>query len=776
MDGTLGFTLQGVNQQPERVQPEGHVREQINLQPDPNTGLTSRPPTLLQHVYSTIPADASINTVLLEGELYLVVTYDNAGTGVVRVFGYDGTEYSVTLGTGAANYIRGDVVAYATEGAVYLVNRDMVVQSVVPAFDGYYRFGYYYALGGEFSRTYSVTIRYSDGATATGSYTTPDGTNPGDAALASANNIAQQILVGLNATKKASTVLSRFEEVVDIQDNSFTFTVTASDGAGNTVLRGGYNQANTFADVPRYAKHGSVIRITGETGDNADDTWLRFFANGISVVGAGFGVQGQWKETVDPNNQLAFNVATMPYVLTLNVGAGTATLNQGAWEPRRCGDNDSNPAPSFVGKTISDIGEFQRRLWLIAGGSFITSRTNVPTDFWRETTADTLPTDPVDIQTAGEEESELLYAVQYDTNLIVFSKAGQFLIDGSASLVSSTANIIRTTKFEMSTRARPVVAGDTVMFPYKFRVFAGVNEMQPASEITSNTVDSLNKTTQKYIRGEIIGLSSAGNSKILLVRTDDDFKRLYVYNFLWNGTQKVQSAWHKWEFSEDVVHTYVAEGVVYIWFRTAEGTKLCVLQPDKPLDFGLPYSLCMDMVEEVTGPVVDFDRNDYTFISVDDLNEDYAPGRKVTPESVVPIIGGFRYTFGDYAPTDMVAGVVFETALFPNAPQAKNWQGNARPQDTVVVREYLVDYVDSGEVEAYMINVYRSLDEIFLVSNARFPTADSPLDGFGTTITSGTFKVPFGDDQFTSSLVLRTKTAQPVTYIEIRWKGQVYRD
>ena len=92
MEGTLGFTLQGVNQQPERVQSEGHVREQINLLPDPNTGLTSRPPTLLQHTFTTIPANAKISTVLLEGDLYLIVTYDNAGTGVIRVFGYDGNE------------------------------------------------------------------------------------------------------------------------------------------------------------------------------------------------------------------------------------------------------------------------------------------------------------------------------------------------------------------------------------------------------------------------------------------------------------------------------------------------------------------------------------------------------------------------------------------------------------------------------------------------------------------------------------------------------------
>lgn len=777
-DGSLGFPLQGVSQQPERVQPEGHVREQINLYPDPNSGLTSRPATVLQHVFSSLPANAHISTVLLNGELYLLATYNNAGTGTVRLFGYDGTEYAVTLASGTAPYFTGETIAYATDGRVYIVNREVKVESEVPAFTDNYKFGYAYSLGGMFSRTYKLTITYSDGATAFGEYTTPDGDVAGDAEKTAAAYIIDQIISNLQtkpAFKSATTLIDIEDEVAWIRDASFDFDLVASDGSNNEVLRAGMSEAKTFADVPRYAPHGAIIRVRGDTGTLDDEVWLRFVSDTTTIVGAGFGVSGAWRETVDPDNMLNLKRSTMPHVMTIDKIAGTAAVSVGAWEGRRAGTASTNPAPSFVGNTISDIGEFQRRLWFIAGGSFITSQTDKPLDFWRSTVATTLATDPVDIKTSGEEESSLLYGVQYDTNLIVFSKAGQFLVAGDVGLTSAIANIVRTTKFEMSTRARPVVAGDTVMFPYKFRVFAGVNEMQPSSEITSNSVDSLNKVTQKYIKGEIIGMSSAGNSKVLVVRTDDDLKRLYVYNFLWNGNQKVQSAWHKWEFPEEVIHTYVEEGVIYVWFRNTNGTKLCVLQPDKPLDFDLPYALCMDSVQEVTGPSVTLDRADYKFVCAT-ANSDYEVGRKVSPVSVVAAGPEWTYTFPDYAPTDLIAGVVFETELQPNAPIARDWRGNARAQDTIVVTKYKVDYRDSGEVSAYMINKFRDPDEIFLVSNATFPMEDSPIDGFGTTITSGTFVVPFGDDQFTASLVLRTNSPQPVTYIEIRWEGQVYKD
>jgi hypothetical protein len=249
---------------------------------------------------------------------------------------------------------------------------------------------------------------------------------------------------------------------------------------------------------------------------------------------------------------------------------------------------------------------------------------------------------------------------------------------------------------------------------------------------------------------------------------------VYVYNFLWNGNQKVQSAWHKWTFAEDLIHAYVEEGVVYLWFRNETSTSLCALRPDKPLDFDLPYAVCMDMVREVTGPTITLDRDDYTFVCIGE-NADYAAGRSVTPSSVVADGAAWDYTFPDYAPTDMIAGVVFATEVQPNAPIAKDWRGNTRAQDMIVVSEYIVDFEDSGEVEAYMKNVYRSPDDIFMVSNAQFPVEDSPVDGFGTTITSGSFSVPWGDDQFTSALVLRTRTPQPVTYVEIRWRGQVFR-
>lgn len=773
-DGTLGFMLQGVSQQPERVQPEGHVKLQRNLLPDPNRGLISRPGTTENAIFSAVPEGGSNTTVLLAGELYFIAT----SAGAISVYGYDGTEWTIADPDTLVGYFGNNCAAYATNGEIFVVNRDTVVATETPTFDGIYNWGYAYALGGLFSRTYTLRLRYSDGTTAIGTYTTPDGTGVGDADDATGTNIMAEIITSLQAHinyKAGNTTIQVSQGYASIRVTTFTFTLVADDGENNLTLRAGVSAANTFADVPKYAQHGAVIRIVGAVGTFADDVWLRFFSDTPgATVGSNFGLPGVWRETFDPDSRLGFDLDTMPHKLVPNYGTSTFTIAHGDWESRRVGNNDSNETPSFVGGTISDIGEFQSRLWFLSRGNFITSRTNERADFWRESAVNLLSSDPVDLSTAGEEESDLTWGVPYDKNLVIFSSGGQFFVDGETSFTPSNASIVRTTKFEMSKNAKPVVAGDTVMFPYKSRLFSGVNELRPSSELLSNRVDSLNKVTPRYIRGEIIGMSSAGNAKIMLVHTDavGYENALWVYNFLWDNESKVQSAWHEWYMPEDVAHVYVSEGVVYLWTRAPFGLRLSELRPDIPED-DVGFHACMDFKQMVESDDVLLTRNDYKFVAASDEG-DYEIGRVVTPASVVAEGDDFRYTFSEGAPVDLLAGVVFSTELIPNKPIAKDWRGNKKIGARIVLHKYVVDYTDSGEILAYMDNIYRSNDRIFVLGSGVFPLDDSPEDTFGTTISTGSFDVPWGEDASLASIVLVSNSVQPVTYVEIRWYGQVY--
>ena len=204
-----------------------------------------------------------------------------------------------------------------------------------------------------------------------------------------------------------------------------------------------------------------------------------------------------------------------------------------------------------------------------------------------------------------------------------------------------------------------------------------------------------------------------------------------------------------WEFAEDVLHVHVSEGVVYLWTTTTMAVRLQLL-PDVP-DDSVGYPVCMDFKQEISTADVLLDRNDYTFVA-QSVSDDYIPGRVVTPLTVVAEGADFRYTFDTTAPDMVLAGVKFATELVPNKPLAKDWRGNIKPGAKIVLHKYVVDYVNSGEIRAFMDNVYRSDERIIVVDSGVFPLDDSPVDNFSTTIFSGSFDIPWGEDTSQASL------------------------
>lgn len=770
--GTLGYMLQGVSQQPERVQPDGHVREQINCLPDPNLGLTSRPGSFLRHTFDPVPANSFTETVRMGDDDYFIACNE----GSITVYRYDGTVVTVDVDGDALDYIGTSMVAYATDNEVVLVNKNVTVEREAQTTETNVitDWGYAFHLGGLFSRTYTLTITYSDDTVATGTYTTPAGTSASHSMAVTANNIMAQLKTSLEADSnlKGTTTLEQFAELLSVRDSATTFELVADDGENNIVFRAGVSEARTFADVPKLGIEGAVLRISGELGTNTDDVWLRFDSSTTSVLGEGLGSKGTWREIADPFDRVAFDLTTMPHVLTID--GNTAELTQGNWFPRRTGNEDTSPVPSFVGSPIKDVGEFSNRLWFLAGSNFIASRTNERLDFFRASAIQIVDTDPVDIRSTGEEKTGLIYGTSYDRDLLLFSSTGQFSIAGGSAFTPGNASMVRSTNFEMSSKVRPAVAGSTVLIPYKNQLYSGVNELKPSLELDSNAVEDLSKVTKRYIRGEVIDLVASGNSGTAMMVTDEEPNRVYVYNFLWEEGRKIQSAFHKWDFAVPIVSLYIRDGEFFIWQATAEHLYLSVILPDKPEDFNLVYHSVMDFKQEV-GVVdnkVTMDRPDYQFIANED-NQTYQTGITVAPNEITQVGSNWEYQFPTYVPSNLVAGVQFVCTVKPNRPIYVDWRGNKQATARVVVGKYVVDFTRSGGIEASMESLYRG--DGVIATNDVFPTDDDPLTDFGQPLSNGSLDIPWGDDNFNSALVLKTNTLQPLTITEVRWWGQLFR-
>jgi len=770
-DGTLGYMLQGVSQQPTRVQPEGHLRVCQNMLPDPDTGLTSRPGGAMLGKFTDIPDGTKAHTILIDGKEVRVSYAD----GYLSLQGYDGTEYTVTDPDNKLSYVGDDMTFYTVDGDIFCVNKATVVELEDITGDSITNWCFVYSLGGEYNTTYTVTITYSDGSTMEAEYTTGDAEGA-SAKEASADDIIESLFTALDASpnKKVGTTLQWQDEVMYIRSTtSDTFTITAGDGSAVSTLKASSGVVDTFADVPRYAAEGFVLRVGGESGSTADDVWLRFKVTRGAALGEGFGYEGVWHETVDPEAEIGFDVATMPHSLTQDPeDPGTYVFGTVDWFERRVGTGLTNPVPNFVGKKIRDLGEFQSRLWVVAGGYFCATRTDEPRDFFRKSATTLIATDPIDIKSNNDEGVSLDYGVAYDKNLLLFASNGQFIITGSTSIQPLNASMAKTTNYEMSTSARPVVAGQTVMLPYKAARYSGVNEMYPSSDLESNAIDSITKVVTKYIEGEIVGMASSANARVVVCFTDAKPRSLYVYNFLWENNSKVQSAWHEWLMPDDIDHVFMRNSKLFLWLREGSVLRLLEYRLDKPVD-DPGFHSCLDYKHVVEGNPIVLDRPDYKFTGTVDSGTYYA-GRTVTPLTITEDTPGeWTYTFYD-PPATMLTGVVFGTRVEPVEPIAKDWRGNKKVADVVYVDKYVVDFVDSGPITAYMDNIYRG-GEVEVLNNLAFPQDDDPEDALAVAIKSGTFEVPWSEEAKIGKFILRTDNIQPVTYVEVRWYGQTLK-
>lgn len=772
--GSLGFMLQGVSQQPQRVQPDGHTVEQINTLPDPTTGLSSRPGSDIEAIFENVSSNDAHRTVVIGNSSLRVSTAD----GAVSVLGYDGTEYTVLDPNSLSGYFGPDMAYYAkTEDGVstiYCVNRNTVVQTTPSTLEFGTDWGHVTALGGEFSKTYSIVLTYDDGTTATGTYTTPDADAVGAAADVQPSNILSELRTSLigKASYKASTTTTLVRDTqLHIRDAAASFSVTVEDQSGNTVLRGGSGRVNTFADVPKYARHRDVVKVVGERGTLNDDVWLVFVSDVTSTKGDGLGGSGVWVETVAPDDAIAFDLNTMPHSLVLS--GSTVTIEQPAWEQRRVGNAEVNPLPSFVGNTIRDIAGFQGRIVIISGPHAVMTRTDNNLDFFRRTATTTLATDPIDIRAAGEDDSIMEWIIPYDNNLIIAAKDGQFFISGINRITNSNAAMPRSSNFEMSTVARPVVAGQTVMLPYSARAFSGVNEMLPTEEGTANTLDTINSVTRRYLKGNIISMAASANANTLAVLTDDDDTVIYVYTFLWENNTKAQSAWHKWTLPDAVEHLFIRDSTVFVWIRQGVNTTLLSLKLDRPEEPEIGFHVTADFkgLVDSTQPIV-LSRGDYRFIGLVD-GEVYSAGRAITPISVVPTGNEFAYTLPTGVGDTLLAGVPIPVEIRPNSPIPKDWRGNRKDSETCIVQKYLIDYEQSGTISVFMSSDY--FDEVLVADSRIIPAADDPTDSFGTAVRSGTLEAPWNEDSKLSQLIIRSNSLQPTSIVEIRWAGQVYR-
>lgn len=565
-EGAHENLMQGVSQQVPRSRLPGQLTSQNNMLSDPVTGLRRRPGA--EYRWHMELPDADTNSITgwrtdISGVSCEVIVESNAGTLILRDLAgnllkqFDDVEYLK-----AESYRN---IQYASVGdSLFIVNT-----SKVPTLTGANtvglkdpdKHGFFYVRAAAISKTYSVTLRSSQG-TFTYSYTTPPGTEPGDAAKSTPEYITAAIQDQITAHPERGTTAYYLGGYLFFANETTTtpFTVTTSSGS-NYAQTSGNSTVRDAADLPaalqEYA-NGYIMAV----GRDREYTYYRYdYARQV------------WKESGSYGSPLG--ITEMPLEVYWD---GDWQISTEPYEGRISGDDESNPLPEFVDWGITGLSSYQGRLVILSGPWVYLSATNNPRRFFRSTVTEVLDTDPIGLGSSSATSAAFQYALPANKDLLLFSSGYQALIpSGNQALTPRNAQVVVTSEHAADMSSGPVSLGRTVMYPMpRSQDFFGVMEMVPSSYTDSQYVSGdSTEHLPKYLAGRCRFGVSSSVANMAVFGPSRDTKTLVVHEYSWDGDEKVQRAWHQWRFPTEVAGAYFS-GDVFNVLTVSGGVLVCL--------------------------------------------------------------------------------------------------------------------------------------------------------------------------------------------------------
>lgn len=604
VQGSLGRQIQGISQQPPAVRLDGQCTAMVNMIPDVVNGTQSRMGTthiakvldvgtddMATHHYRRGDGDEEYFFTLKKGQ-------------VPEIFDKYGRKCNVTSQDAPMNYLaevinpREDVQFMTIADITFMLNRRKVVKTSTRKSPKVGNKAIVFCAYGQYGVDYKILI---NGVLAS-TFRSPDGNDTSHVALIRTEKIAAELYNKLQQWSGVHDYVIQLEGTsifIERRDGD-SFTVSTEDGAKGKDLVAIKNRVASTDLLPSRAPEGYKVQVWPTGSKPESRYWLEAEPREGNLV--------SWKETVAADVLLGFDKGTMPYIIErtgIIDGIAQFKIRQGDWEDRKVGDDLTNPMPSFIDEevpqTIGGMFMVQNRLCFTAGEAVIASRTSYFFDFFRYTVISVLATDPFDIFSDASEVYQLKHAVTLDGATVLFSDKSQFILPGDKPLEKSNALLKPVTTFEVNNKVRPVGTGESVMFATNDGAYSGVREFYTDSYSDTKRAQAITSHVNKLIEGNIIGMEASTNVNRLLVTTDKYRNLIYCYDWLWQGTDRVQSAWHVWEWplGTKVRGTFYSGELLYLLLERGDGVYLEKMDMGDALTYGLNDRIRMDRQAEL---------------------------------------------------------------------------------------------------------------------------------------------------------------------------------
>lgn len=566
--------LGGVSTQPDVKKANNQVREAINVHIDPAYGLCKRHGS---RYIKTLGTDAEFKDSYFtfyrrDGlENYLIAV----SNGSIRAFNLLGmTEATITASPTALSYLtKSDSSIYRSQTIqdnTIILNREIEVKSkpnptpFVPNSVGTVRIWTV-----EYGATYVITVNGTDY-----SYKTRNGddpTKPDD--YLNADEILIELKKKIDAAGISGLTVTKLDTSLELKGTS-AFTLDCKGGISNDALESYQDFVRTIDIVPPKSIDGRIVRILNSTAKE-DDYFIKYNKS-----------KEAWEETLDPTAETGLDASTMPHELILT-GVNTFEFKPIDWEPRRTGDNTTNPLPSFVNHRIGGIFFSNNRLSFLSGPNVVSSSSSDYYNFFGKSALTVIDSDPIDINCNSTVPTLLSYALPIPAGILLFSDRQQFLMTADNSTFTPSTTFIRQiSSYELDETVPAIDLGNYQVFISKTSASTKVYLIQVPDVNQPPSVAEVSMVVSDYIPNTVDSLISNPESEsfFLSSRTDDS---IYIFSRYNNGTEDLMQAWYKWKMTGKVIDLFVTRDVTYVITTQAGETIVTQVDTNESPNIGL---------------------------------------------------------------------------------------------------------------------------------------------------------------------------------------------
>ena len=331
-------------------------------------------------------------------------------------------------------------------------------------------------------------------------------------------------------------------------------------------------QVKDVGDLPSQCKHGMVVEVINSDADE-DNYYVKFEGNNERDG------EGVWIESAKPGRKIRIKRDTMPVALirtadgnfrlteldesTYSIG-GVQQPTVPFWDDALVGDEDTNPEPSFVGKTINKMVFFRNRFAILAEENIVLSRAGDFTNFFSKSAIQFINSDPVDISASSEYPATLFDAIQVNTGLVLFSKNQQFMLTTDSDAFGPlTAKINNLSSYNFNFKTNPISLGTTVGFLDNAGRFSRFWEMAQIAREGEPQVLEQSAVVSRLFAKDLKFISNSRENSVIFF-SEKGNKNLYGFRYFNQVLERKLASWFRWEVTGDIQYHCMLDDSLYV--------------------------------------------------------------------------------------------------------------------------------------------------------------------------------------------------------------------